>query len=182
LAVAYSSNQSGYLYSPLVSADYGNFPPVNYTSPQSKFVPQIQDSSGNAISFILSSASFTKSTGQILFTLDLCPAVQINPVVFKTPTFNIPLGFSVYFSMPFSGGRTTVTQKEAYLVGSVRYLYINSGWVTSNSLIFSIDTDPEYFSKCKYAFNVGHHIFVSVYAVSNCGQSAFVGRQLIFIS
>lgn len=182
LAGVYASGFSGRLINPSVDAVYTDLPPVNYSAPVNSINSQIQDSSSNGIFLNLSSASFVSSTGVLDFNLSMCPAVQLNPVIFKTPIFNTLLGFAVYFSMPFGGGRVTVSSKEAYMVGSVGNIHIDSGWVTSNDLGFRIETDPAYFSKCKYAFNVGSHIFVTVYSVSNFGQAFFLGRQLVLIS
>jgi hypothetical protein len=182
LATCNSSNYDGLLIDPPCTVLYDAFPSVNYTAPSFSFSSQIQSYFGESISLILNTASYDTSSRVVTFNLLMCPAVQADPVVFKTPLSNLSLGFACYFSMPFSGGRTTVNSKEAYLIGTVLPPTITSGWVTSNSLTFSWIIPSDYFSKCKYAFLPSHHIFFTVYAVGLTGESKMIGRLLVTLT
>lgn len=182
LATCFSSNYDGLLIDPACTVLYDLFPSVNYDPPSSAFSSQIQSNSGSAIQLILNTASFDSSTRVCTFNLLMCPGMQADPILFKTPLSNVPVGYACYFSMPFSGGRTTVNSKEAYLIGTVLHPNITSGWVTSSSLTFSWIIPSDYFSRLKYSFLPTHHIFFTVYAIGLTGESKMIGRLLVTIS
>jgi hypothetical protein len=181
LATCYSTDYNGIITVPGVDATYTPFPPVNYEAPTSAFSANIQNSTGGALQLVLSDAVFDSTSNLCVVTLNLCPVNQVNPIVFKTPVINTNIGFACYFSMPFSGGRTTVNSKEAYLMGTLKNPIINSGWATASQISFSWTVSSTYLNKLKYAFTIGKHIFVSIYSVGFSGQTAFIGRLLITI-
>ena len=146
------------------------------------FSAQICTAGLAALNLSLNDASYVSSSRTVSVVIGFGSSPQASPPAFQTPINGTPVGFACYFSSPFSGGRTTTAAKEPYLVGSIGRLVLVSGWTSSNSVTFSWVVPSVYFDQCKYKFNSGSHIFVTVYAVSLTGQIAYVGRLLILIS
>lgn len=161
-----------------ISGTFDTYVKQLLTPPTSSFTPVALDGSSNEISLSLSAASLNATTGEFTATLGLNPAPDTSMIFSQTglaPFF----GLSFYLSTALQPGSNVPSNYDAYFLGTTGPLSACTipGNPTSCGIGFTVPAS--YMQNLKLGFVTGMDYYVTMYAISNDGQSSRLGMVKI---
>jgi hypothetical protein len=143
-------------------------------APINSFSNLIIDDLSNPMSLTINEVNYAESTSILYVKFESVNIVDWGDVIFQNPNTNIPVGFVVYFSNVIPSGHIAPSNPYAYLVFSFPFITTPTG-TAGRYFSFTTTIDPVYLGGLKTGFHAGNEFFISVFAVSPQGQTAFIG-------
>jgi hypothetical protein len=149
-------------------------PAAVQNAPTGSFNGNIQASDTSALTLQLDAGTYVASTGALTFRLRM-PVAQAAAPIFQNPGGTVKVYFVVNFSNILKPGQNSVKKLLAYTMLGIGNITVGSGWTSSAVFTLNATVNPAYLSSLKLNFQTGSKFYLTVFAVSDKGQTSRIG-------
>jgi hypothetical protein len=151
-----------------------NPPTYNVTAPLVSCNSTMQTSAGALLQQTLIAGSYVSLTGELTFTIGLGTSQSSAPV-WQNYGGTTAFSYIVNYSNIIRSGAVSVSNLLAYTVACSKKITVASAWSSSASFTINMTVPAEYLSGLKRNFQTGSKFYMSVFCMTDAGQSSIVG-------